>query len=251
MNDPILEARNVNSVLGNGAGKVHALKDVNLTLHGGELTMLMGPSGSGKTTLLSILGFMLTPTSGSVHIRGCLTESGDAETLAQVRREHIGLIFQSYHLFPTLTAAENVQMALDVRGEAGSVARARSHDALAQVGLLHKINSYPREMSGGEQQRVAIARAIISAPSVILADEPTAALDSDNGQAIMGVLATIAQDPDRSVLVVTHDSRLTSFSNRIHGIEDGRIVGEQPGPVSRPVHATSLPPNNAVGADTA
>lgn len=250
MNDPILEARNVSSVLGSGAGKVQALKDVNLTLHGGELTMLMGPSGSGKTTLLSILGFMLTPTSGSVCIRGQSTENGDAETLARVRREHIGLIFQSYHLFPTLTAAENVQVALDVRGEAGSKARTRSHDALAQVGLSHKISSYPREMSGGEQQRVAIARAIVSTPSVILADEPTAALDSGNGHAIMDVLAAIAKDPSRSVLVVTHDSRLTSFSSRIHNIEDGRIVGEQPAAGSCPVHATPLPPNDAVRAET-
>ena len=125
----------------------------------------------------------------------------------------------------------------------------KSRAALAQVGLSHKINSYPREMSGGEQQRVAIARAIVSTPSVILADEPTAALDSENGQAIMDILAAIAKDPSRSVLVVTHDPA-NILSSRIHSIEDGRIVGEQPAAGSCPVHATPLPPNDAVRAET-
>jgi putative ABC transport system ATP-binding protein len=189
--------------------------------------MLMGPSGSGKTTLLSIFGLMLTPTSGGLRIAGHSTGGSDAEALARLRREHIGLIFQSYHLFPTLTAAENVQLALDIRGENGSAARDKSHEALSEVGLSHKTKSYPAEISGGEQQRVAIARAIVSAPSLVLADEPTAALDGENGQAIMRILARIAQDPNRGVLVVTHDSRLTSFSDVIYNIEDGRIVGEQ------------------------
>jgi len=224
MSDPVLEAKGVAKVLGHGAGEVHALRGVDLSLHGGELTLLMGPSGSGKTTLLSVLGCMLAPTSGTVHVCGHPTENAAAERLAELRRNHIGFIFQSYHLFPTLTAAENIQLALDVRGEQGEKARARALDALARVGLSHKIKSYPREMSGGEQQRVAIARAIVSDPSAILADEPTAALDSENGQAIMGILADIAREPGRGVLVVTHDSRLSTFADRIHHIEDGRIV---------------------------
>lgn len=229
MSDPILEAKSVTKVLGSGVGQVRALKDVDLSLRGGELTMLMGPSGSGKTTLLSVLGCMLTPTEGTVHVCGESTEGADAEKLAQLRRDHVGFVFQNYHLFPTLTAAENVQLALDVRGQGGRGARSKAYDALARVGLAHKIPSYPSELSGGEQQRVAIARAIVSDPSAILADEPTAALDGANGQAILGILATIARDPDRSVLVVTHDSRLVSFASRIITIEDGRLVGEQRG----------------------
>lgn len=223
----VLEAQGVTKILGHGAGEVCAVKDVDLALRGGELTILMGPSGSGKTTLLSILGCMLTPTSGVVRVRGILTAGVDAEKLAQLRRDYVGFIFQSYHLFPTLTAAENVQLALDLRGEAGTRAKAKSHEALARVGLAHKIKAFPGEMSGGEQQRVAIARAIVTDPSVILADEPSAALDSANGQAILAILADIAKDSARAVLVVTHDTRLTSFADRIVNIEDGHIVGDR------------------------
>jgi putative ABC transport system ATP-binding protein len=191
------------------------------------MTLLMGPSGSGKTTLLSVLGCMLTPTDGAVRILGRPTTGAGAEQLAELRRRHIGFIFQSYHLFPTLTAVENVLLALDVRGERSSDAVVRANEALATVGLSHKVDSFPRELSGGEQQRVAIARAIVGRPSAILADEPTAALDSENGIAIMKVMAAIAQDPSRAVLVVTHDPRMLPFANRIVQIEDGRIVGEQ------------------------
>ena len=229
MSVPVLDAKGVTKVLGSGAGQVHALRGVDLSLQGGELTLLMGPSGSGKTTLLSVLGCMLAPTAGTVQVCGHPTENAGAERLAELRRNHIGFIFQSYHLFPTLTAAENIQLALDVRGEQGETARKRALDALARVGLAHKVDSYPREMSGGEQQRVAIARAIVSDPSAILADEPTAALDSENGQAVMAILADIAKDAGRGVLVVTHDSRLSSFADRIHHIEDGRIVSVEQG----------------------
>jgi putative ABC transport system ATP-binding protein len=229
MSVSVLEAKDVTKVLGRGAAQVHALRNVNLSLRGGEVTMLMGPSGSGKTTLLSVLGCMLAPTSGTVQVRGIACNGADAEQLAKLRREHIGFVFQTYHLFPTLTAAENVQLALDVRGVRGKTARGKAEDALEKVGLSHKLGSYPLELSGGEQQRVAIARAIVSEPSAVLADEPTAALDGCNGQAIMSILAAIAADSDRSVLVVTHDSRLISFADRIVFIEDGRLVGEQVG----------------------
>jgi putative ABC transport system ATP-binding protein len=222
----ILEARHVSKKLGKGAGEVEALKDVNLELRGGELTLLMGPSGSGKTTLLSILGCMLTPTSGTVHVCGESTENAGAEELSRLRREHVGFIFQSYHLFPTLTATQNVQLALDLRGETGASARRKAEKALERVGLARKLASHPSEMSGGEQQRVAIARAIVSQPSAILADEPTAALDTENGKAVMEILASIAREPGRAVLVVTHDTRLLPFADRIHNIEDGRIVRE-------------------------
>lgn len=227
MSERVMEAVGVAKVLGAGAGQVRALKGVNLSLRGGELALLMGPSGSGKTTLLSILGCMLAPSEGTVRVRGDSIEGKNPEELAKLRRDHVGFVFQSYHLFPTLTAADNVRLALDVRGENGKAARQKASDALARVGLSQKTASYPSELSGGEQQRVAIARAVVGSPSVILADEPTAALDGENGKAIMGILADIAKAPDRGVLVVTHDPRLVSFADRIIHIEDGNIVREQ------------------------
>ena len=227
MSNVVLEAENLTKVLGSGAAQVEALKDVSLTLRGGELTLLMGPSGSGKTTLLSVLGCMLAPTSGTVRICGTPVNGADTEKLAQLRRDHVGFVFQSYHLFPTMTAAENVQLALDVRGKTGPKARDMSCEALERVGLAHKIDAFPLELSGGEQQRVAIARAIVSNPSAILADEPTAALDTSNGQAIMSLLATIAKVSSRAVLVVTHDPRLMSVADRILHIEDGRLVDDR------------------------
>jgi putative ABC transport system ATP-binding protein len=226
MTPPILEAVDIVKFLGEGAGRVEALKGVSLSLAGGRLTLLMGPSGSGKSTLLSVLGCMLSPTSGTVRIHGQTITGALPEELAKIRRENLGFVFQSYHLFPTLKAIENVRLALDVRGERARLAKAKAKLALATVGLSHKVNSFPRELSGGEQQRVAIARAIVGDASVVLADEPTAALDSENGHAIMKVLAEIARDPSRAVLVVTHDPRIVPFADRIIRIEDGRIVGE-------------------------
>ena len=227
MTETMIEATDIVKVLGEGAGRVEALKGINLSLTGGELTLLMGPSGSGKTTLLSVLGCMLSPTSGTVRIRGRSTSGLDSEALAELRREHIGFVFQSYHLFPTLTAAENVRLALDVRGDRSPLARVKAADALATVGLSHKANAFPRELSGGEQQRVAVARSIVGNPSVILADEPTAALDSENGHAVMTMLAEIAKDPARALFIVTHDPRIMPFAHRILRIEDGRIVSDQ------------------------
>jgi putative ABC transport system ATP-binding protein len=224
---PIIEARNVSKVLGSGAGQVRAVKNVDLSLAGGKLTVLMGPSGSGKTTLLSILGCMLTPTEGSVFICGHATAGAGPERLAKIRRQHIGFVFQSFHLFPTLTAHENVQLALDVRGERRRRAKSKSRDVLERVGLAHKLAAFPRDLSGGEQQRIAIARAIVAEPSAILADEPTAALDTENGHAIMTILAKTALEQGRAVLVVTHDTRLLEFADRLLYIEDGRLSDEQ------------------------
>jgi len=229
MTEPVMETVDVVKILGRGAGQVQALKGVSLSLGDGEVALLMGPSGSGKTTLLSILGCILSPTSGTVRVCGQSTAGMKPEDMAKLRREHVGFIFQSFHLFPTLNAADNVRIALDVRGEAAAPAIAKTKEALATVGLSHKTKSFPRDLSGGEQQRVAIARAIVGNPSAILADEPTSALDSENGQAIMKVLAQIAKQQSRGVLVVTHDPRIVPFANRIIRIEDGRIVGEEAG----------------------
>jgi putative ABC transport system ATP-binding protein len=223
----VLEARDIVKELGHGAGKVRALKGVSLQLNVGELTLLMGPSGSGKTTLLSILGCILTPTSGTLTVAGQSTAGLTPEALAELRRRHVGFIFQSYNLFPTLTAEENVRLALDVRGSRGSDAVVAAQRALQKVGLRHKLKSYPANLSGGEQQRVAVARSLVGAPSVILADEPTAALDSENGLAVMALLSQIAKDRSRAVLAVTHDPRTVPFADRILKIEDGLIVGEE------------------------
>jgi len=229
MREPVIEAIDVVRHYGRGAGEVQALRGVNLRLRAGELTLLMGPSGSGKTTLLSILGCMLSPTSGLVRVRGETTKGASPGELARLRRQHVGFIFQSYHLFPTLSALDNVRLALDVRGQSGKPAMERALEVLAAVGLTHRKDAFPQEMSGGEQQRVAIARAIAGTPSIILADEPTGALDTGNGYAVMKVLAEIARDPAHGVLVVTHDPRVRAFANRILYIEDGRIVSEERG----------------------
>jgi putative ABC transport system ATP-binding protein len=226
MTTPIIQAKSVTKRLGSGSSQVLALKDVNLSLCGGSLTVLMGPSGSGKTTLLSILGCMLAPDTGTVRICGTSTEGIGHEPLAKIRRQHIGFVFQSYHLFPTLTATENVLMALDVRGEHRSVAQRKSEEALARVGLECKGYAFPRELSGGEQQRVAIARAIVAEPSLILADEPTGALDGANGQAVMAILSAISKERNHAVLVVTHDPRLLGFADNIFYIEDGILKEE-------------------------
>ena len=224
---PVIQASNLVMRLGKGAGQVQALRGVDLTLNAGELTLLMGPSGSGKTTLLSILGCILTPTEGDVRVCGTTTNGASAGDLARLRRDHIGFIFQSYHLFPTLNALDNVRLALDVRGVRGASAIFEAEGMLATVGLERKWDARPSELSGGEQQRVAIARAIVGNPPAVLADEPTGALDGENGRAVMTILANIAKDRSHSVLVVTHDPRVIPFADRIIRIEDGLILGEE------------------------
>lgn len=224
---PVLRGDSIVKELGSGAGLVMALKGVSLELVPGELTLLMGPSGSGKTTLLSILGCIMKPTSGTIRLAGMSIDGLSAEELAKVRRDHIGFIFQSYNLFPTLSALENVRIALDVRGIKGFAATSRAEEVLREVGLGHRLTNYPNNLSGGEQQRVAVARAIASSPSIVLADEPTAALDGENGHAVMALLARIAKEQNRSVLAVTHDPRTLGYADRVVRIEDGKIVGEE------------------------
>ena len=222
--EPILEANNIVKFLGSGAAEVKALKGVSLELMPGELTLLMGPSGSGKTTLLSILGCILIPNEGSLRIGKQVATGLSSEGLADLRRKHVGFVFQSYNLVPTLTAQENVMLALELRGTPGD-GPALAAEALRQVGLSHRASAYPSKLSGGEKQRVAIARSLAGSPSVILADEPTAALDSVNGKGVMALLSEVAKDKGRGILVVTHDHRTLSYADRLIRIEDGRIVG--------------------------
>jgi putative ABC transport system ATP-binding protein len=232
-NRPLLEARGITKSIQTGAGVLNILKGVDMDLRPGELTLLMGPSGSGKTTLLSILGCILTASGGNLKVASEEAVGRSAEGLADVRRRHIGFVFQSYNLFPTLTALENVLVALDVRGAKVADPVAAATEALIAVGLGHRINAYPSKLSGGEKQRVAIARSLAGNPSVVLADEPTAALDSENGKAVMELLAKVAQDPNRAVMAVTHDHRTLGYADRIIRIEDGRIVADE-----RPGHKT-------------
>jgi putative ABC transport system ATP-binding protein len=206
---------------------VKALNDINLALPGGEMTVLIGPSGSGKTTLLSILGCMLAPTAGTIRICGTCINEARPEELAKIRQQHIGFVFQSYHLFSTLTVAENVMLALDLRGERGPLAMAKTGAVLASMGLTSKMSAFPRQLSGGEQQRVAIARAVVTEPSAILADEPTASLDAANGHVTTALLSAIAKERGRAVLVVTHDTRVFEFADRIVYIEDGVVTHEE------------------------
>lgn len=239
-------AKNLVAELGRGAGRVKALKGVDLELACGELTLLMGPSGSGKTTLLSILGCILSPTSGDLAIAGTPTTGLSPEALALLRRRHIGFVFQAYNLFPTLTALENVRLALDVRGFGKSEGLKLAHEALVAVGLSHRLAAYPSTMSGGEQQRTAIARAIAGKPTLVLADEPTAALDTENGKAVMALLADLARDESRAVLAVTHDHRTLGYAQRILTIEDGRIIADR-----RPDPAHSASPGGRAKPDAA
>ncbi len=223
----LLAANGIKKVLGEGDAQVTVLKGIDLHLRSGELTLLMGPSGSGKTTLLSILGCILSPTAGHIAIGGQTTDGMNAEGLADLRRREIGFVFQSYNLFPTMTVLENVLIALDVRDYEVEDPVQHARDALASVGLSHRVDAYPAKLSGGEKQRVAIARALAGAASVILADEPTAALDSENGKGVMALLQKVAQDPNRAVLAVTHDHRTLAYADRVIRIEDGRIVGDE------------------------
>ena len=212
-----------------GKVEVPALRGVDMTVAGGEVVLLMGPSGSGKTTLLSILGCILAPSAGGVAVMGRPTAGLPERELAKVRLAHIGFIFQSYNLFPTLSAAENVRVALDLRGITGDAAHTRSQAALDAVGLADKARVLPRDLSGGQKQRVAIARALVAEPEILLADEPTAALDSETGRSVIGLLRDLAVTHGRSVVIVTHDSRIAEFADRVIRIEDGRIAGPSQG----------------------
>jgi putative ABC transport system ATP-binding protein len=220
---PAIAVEGVTKTYDSGAVAVHALRGVDLDVAPGEVLMLLGPSGSGKTTLLSIMGCILRATSGSVRIDGREVAQLAESMLPRVRLEHFGFVFQGFNLFPALTAVENVELALDLRGVRGRSARRRAEAALAQVGLADKANDLPANLSGGQKQRVAIARAVVGDPSILLADEPTAALDSDSGRVVMELLCGLAREHGRAVVLVTHDARTFQYADRIVEIEDGRV----------------------------
>ncbi len=221
--EPAIVVRGVSKTYGEGALAVRALHPVDLDVWPGEVLLLMGPSGSGKTTLLSIMGAILRASSGSVRLNGEEVVGRPERDLPAVRLAHVGFVFQGFNLFPALTAAENVALALDIRGERGRTAAARARAALAAVGLDHKAGALPADLSGGQKQRVAIARALVGDPRIVLADEPTAALDAESGRTVLDLLQTLAHERGRAVVLVTHDHRATASADRIVHIADGRI----------------------------
>jgi putative ABC transport system ATP-binding protein len=230
----VLELRGVSKVYESGATEVHALIDVDLVVRSGELVAIMGPSGSGKSTLLTIAGTLEQPTTGQVLIGGADVTHLSRNDQARIRRRSIGYVFQDFNLLAGLTAIENVALPLELDGVGARVARAAALEALAQFDLSDKASRYPEDLSGGERQRVAIARAVAGQRQLLLADEPTGALDSVNGEAVMRLLRTTCEQGVAGV-VVTHDAQLASWADRIVFIRDGRIVDETepaPGPES-------------------
>jgi len=222
--ESVISVRSVTKTYEEGASKVPALQGVDLDVFPGEVVLLMGPSGSGKTTLLSVMGCILRATSGSVRVNGIETARLSEKELPSIRLEHIGFVFQGFNLFPTLTVGENVELALDLKGVRGEKAKKEARRLLGLVALDQKYNTFPSDLSGGQKQRVAVARALAGSPSVILADEPTAALDGHTGRAVMQTMHDLAHKHGRAVVVVTHDSRVLEFGDRIVHMEDGRIV---------------------------
>lgn len=225
----MIQIRDLYKTYGKGSAEVHALNGVSLDVRGGEFLVLMGPSGSGKTTLISIMGCILQATRGSVKVDGQEMVGLAESKLPAVRLRHFGFIFQGFNLFPALTVRENVEIALDLKGVRGGKARERAMELLARVGLADKAKRFPADLSGGQKQRVAIARALAGDPPIILADEPTAALDSVSGRTVVEILSSLAREQGRAVVVVTHDPRVLEYAHRIVRIEDGKAVTEEEG----------------------
>jgi putative ABC transport system ATP-binding protein len=223
----LIEARDLVKTYAEGEAAMRALDAVSIDVEAGELMLLVGPSGSGKTTLLSIVGCILRPSSGSLRLVGDEVTRLRERDLPVIRRERIGFVFQAFNLFPTLTALQNVALALDIKGVAGRTARDRAASLLDQVGLGSKLDAYPADLSGGQKQRVAIARALAGDPPIILADEPTAALDSHSGRTVMDVLQRLAHERNRAVVIVTHDNRMLGYADRTVKMEDGRIISDE------------------------
>ncbi len=216
---PVFRTEGLTKVYDTGEVKVYALAGVDLELFSGELTVLLGPSGSGKSTLLNILGGLDHATEGKVWFRDLeLTEMGD-RGLTRFRRDHVGFVFQFYNLVPSLTARENVQLVTDVARDP-----MRPEEALERVGLAHRLDHFPAELSGGEQQRVAIARAVAKRPEVLLCDEPTGALDSKTGIQVLEVLKHINEELGTSTVVITHAAEIRKMAHRVIWFQDGKIA---------------------------
>ena len=218
-----IELRSVSKVFGSGENKTLALAEIDLQLPYGELILLVGPSGCGKTTLISIVAGLLDPTRGEVDVLGNNLTRMRGGQKVRFRGDNIGFVFQQYNLLPALTAVENACVPLLIASWSRSRAIAKASELLTAVGLGSRLKSYPRELSGGQQQRVAIARALVHEPRLLVCDEPTAALDAKSGRTVMEMIRHVAVQPNRAVIVVTHDSRVYSLGDRIVSMADGKV----------------------------
>jgi putative ABC transport system ATP-binding protein len=224
MGDSFLSGRYLVQIFGSGETETHALRDVSLDLIPGHLTLVMGPSGCGKTTLLAVLSGLLPPSGGQVLVGGRDLYALSAAERREVRRQHLGFIFQGFHLFPTLTVREQLEMVLRWGEEVpASEAARRTEDLLGVLNLTRKAELLPQQLSGGEQQRVAIGRALIKMPDLVFADEPTSALDWEHGKQVMEILSRAAHERSCTVLVVSHDPRVMPFADRTVHMEDGAL----------------------------
>ena len=221
MTAPTLDVRDVTKRFGDGETGVLAVRDVSLAVEPGEIVLIMGPSGSGKTTLLSMMGALLKPSSGSIHLDGTTVSELSEGRLPEIRLRQFGFIFQDFNLLSALSVVENVALVAQLAGLGARDARAKATTLLTDLGLGARLNFLPEKLSGGEKQRVAIARALVNDPRVILADEPTANLDSRIGHEIMRLLRSIAEDQHRSVVIVSHDLRIRDIADRVLWLEDG------------------------------
>jgi len=221
MTEPIVKMENLYLSLVGGAGPVNILRGVDLRVEHGETISIVGPSGAGKTTLLMALSGLERPTSGRVEVAGVELGGADEDRLARFRRQHIGIVFQSFHLVPTMTALENVALPLEFAGRPDALDQAA--DALAATGLTERVAHFPGQLSGGEQQRVALARAFVAKPALILADEPTGNLDRETGQRVMDLLFTLQQEQGTTLLLVTHDEQLAVRCQRSIHMADGLL----------------------------
>lgn len=219
---PLLAARGLSKTFGSGPAAVRAVVDVTFDVEKGEVAMIMGPSGSGKSTLLLMLGLLLRPDAGTIALEGLDASTASTRDLPRLRREHLGFVFQNFLLIPSLTARENVEVAAGLAHLGKAEARRRSDALLGRLGVASRADALPSELSGGEKQRVALARALVNGPRVILADEPTANLDSASGRRVVELLREVARE-GRAVVVVSHDERICPFTDRMWRMEDGRI----------------------------
>ncbi|MFZ2871791.1 ABC transporter ATP-binding protein [Zavarzinia sp.] len=222
---PVIELAAVTLSLGSAAGPVDILRGIDLSVEAGQSIGLIGPSGSGKSTLLSVMAGLEKPTSGTVTVAGQQLQTLDEDRLARFRRDNVGIVFQSFHLIPTMTALENVAIPLELAGDAG--ARDKAAAELGRVGLAHRLDHYPAQLSGGEQQRVALARALIANPRILFADEPTGNLDSRTGETIVDLLFGLGRDRGATLVLVTHDPALAARCDRRLRLADGRIVADE------------------------
>src|SRR6266508_98740 len=223
--ETILDVRGLTKVFGAGRAAVRAVDAIDLSVRRGELVLVMGPSGSGKTTLLTLIGGLLRPTSGTVRVNGLeITRLKEAK-LTKFRRHYLGFIFQSFNLLESLNARENVEVALNFAGIGGRKARKRATALLTDLGMSDRLRAKPRTLSGGERQRVSIARALANDPQLILADEPTANLDSRHGHEVVELLHDIARQQQRTIIIVSHDHRIRDVADRVLWLQDGRFEG--------------------------